>query len=113
MHKITTYFLLAFLMLGTTFSASASIDIPGNEPTYIQNEAVVKHSFNNNTKTLSLNSNVRLNEVVIYNIIGQQTFKQQLNGLRTRVQLSDLKKGVYIAKLKGLNFTKTIRLVIK
>jgi hypothetical protein len=113
MQKITYCFLLVFLLLGTTPIVSANSDIPANEPTLFQKEAIVKHSFNNNSKVLILNSNVRLTEVVIYNIIGQQTFKQQLNGLRLRVQLSDLKKGVYIAKLKGANFTKTIRLVIK
>jgi hypothetical protein len=100
-------------MLGTTLSVSANTYTKANAPAYFQNEAMVKHSFNNDSKILSLNSNVRLTEVVIYNIIGQQTFKKQLNGLQTRIQLSDLKKGVYIAKLKGSNFTKTIRLVIK
>lgn len=113
MQKITICFLLVFLLLGTTSVVSANAIIPVEEPTLFQKETVIKHSFNNDSKILSLNSNVRLTEVTIYNIIGQQTFKQQLNGLRTRVQLTDLKKGVYIAKLKGTNFTKTIRLVIK
>ena len=114
MQKITPYFLLVFLLIGTTSIVSANtITTVNNEPTLVQREAVIKHSFNNDSKILSLKSNIRLTEVVIYNIIGQQTFKQKLNGLSSRVQLSDLNKGVYIAKLKGSNFTKTIRLVIK
>ena len=114
MNKITLLLLLFCLFVGAPTVYSASYEFYGNSTTVLnQKKSSVKHSFSNETKILSLITNVRLSELVIYNVIGQQTLKKKISSLRSNINLSELKKGVYIAQIKGASFTKTIRLVIK
>ena len=113
MPKTTLFILLFCLFIGSTPIWASSADF-NNETTTVlfQNKPSVKHSFSSETKILKLAANVRLSELVIYNVIGQQTAKKKITSLRSHIDLSELKKGVYIAQIKGESFTKTIRLVI-
>ena len=74
----------------------------------------IRHSFNNDTKILTLESAKPLTTLSIYNILGQQTYKVNLEGVYTNVDLSSLQSGIYIAKISNnSNATKTVKLVIK
>ncbi|MBT8267348.1 MAG: choice-of-anchor J domain-containing protein [Bacteroidia bacterium] len=74
----------------------------------------IKHTFNNDTKVLTLDSNVMLSELAIYNILGQESLKVGINNTDADINLSNLEAGIYIAKIIGNNnASKTIKLVVK
>lgn len=90
-----------FLVQGTSLSV--------NE--FEQN--LIHHSFNQNTKELTLESQAILNSIVVYNILGQESMKVNVSSPSTKVNLSELQAGIYIVKIKGNSSSKTIKLVIK
>lgn len=90
-----------FLVQGTSLSV--------NE--FQQN--LIQHSFNQNTKELSLESQEVLNSLSVYNILGQESKKVKLSSQSTKVNLSELQAGIYIVKINGNNASKTIKLVVK
>ena len=47
---------------------------------------------------LKLNANKEISKVVIYNTLGQKAFSKNVNTLNDNLDLSDLKKGIYIMK---------------
>lgn len=74
----------------------------------------ISHTFNQDTKVLTLESRNVLNELSIYNILGQEAVKVNLNNTYSEVNLLTLQPGIYIAKIIGdNNASKTIKLVIK
>ncbi len=74
----------------------------------------ITHTFNQDSKILTLESQKVLKSISIYNILGQETLKVDLNNTRSELNLSTLQAGIYIAKIIGNNnATKTIKLVIK
>lgn len=112
MKRILLLFLLAFCIQMT--SVNASNHIITLEPLTIVQGYKINHSFNNYNKTLSINSNVKLESISVFNILGQESYKLKLNSFDSKVNLSSLNKGIYIAKIKGIgNATKTIKLIIR
>jgi hypothetical protein len=75
---------------------------------------IIQHTFNNDTKLLTLDSQEPLKSVTIFNILGQETLKVALAGNHSQVNLSSLQAGIYIAKIMGdNNASKTIKLAVK
>lgn len=74
---------------------------------------LIQHSFNQNTKELTLESQEILNSLLVYNILGQESKKIKLSNQSTKVNLSELQAGIYIVKINGNNASKTIKLVVK
>ena len=74
----------------------------------------INHTFNNDTKILTLDADVYLNNLTVYNILGQQALKAGINNTFGEIDLSTLQAGIYIANIEGHNnASKTIKLVIK
>lgn len=74
----------------------------------------ITHTFNQDTKVLTLESQNVLKELSIYNILGQEALKVGINNTDANVNLSTLQAGIYIAKITGdNNASKTIKLVVK
>lgn len=74
---------------------------------------LITHSFNQNTKDLTIESETSLNSVSIYNILGQESKSVQLSNSSSTINLSELQTGVYIVKIRGNTGSKTIKLAIK
>ena len=75
---------------------------------------LIKHTFNQETKRLTLESQAVLSNVSIYNILGQEALKTALGNTYSEVDLSSLQAGIYIVKINGdNNASKTIKLVVK
>lgn len=77
---------------------------------------VADQSFNNfnyfvNATGLNLQAGVVMNNVVLYNLLGQQVGSQQLNNTNEIVTLSGLQSGVYLATVTIDGVSKTIRFV--
>lgn len=74
----------------------------------------IVHSFNQNTKVLSLESQSMLNSLSVFNILGQEVLEVKLNNTEADVNLTSLNTGVYITKITGDNgASKTIKLVVR
>jgi hypothetical protein len=74
----------------------------------------IQHKYNNTTKVLTLDSQITLNEMRVFNILGQESLKVGINNTHTEVDMSNLQAGVYIARIVGdNNASKTIKLVVK
>ncbi len=69
-----------------------------------------KYYYNTNTDVLILkSSNSALDSVEIYNILGQNVLNRSLSQSTETVNLSTLKDGIYIARIKIDNSVKTIK----
>lgn len=69
-----------------------------------------KHYYNTNTDILTLkSSNIALDAVEIFNILGQGVLNRKLSQTNETVNLSSLKDGIYIARITIDNRTKTIK----
>ncbi|MCK5402362.1 MAG: choice-of-anchor J domain-containing protein [Flavobacteriaceae bacterium] len=69
-----------------------------------------KHYYNNNTNVLTLkSSNAPINNIEIYNILGQRILIKKLSHTNELINLSTITEGVYIAQISIDNTTKTIK----
>lgn len=72
------------------------------DPALSNNDLKQLYNFSftpNPTKNhLKLNANKEISKVEIYNTLGQKAFSKNLNALNDNLDLSDLKKGIYIMK---------------
>ena len=74
----------------------------------------ITHFYNVETEILSLDSQVPLNEMRVFNILGQEALKVSLSDTHSEISLSGLQAGIYIARITGYNnAAKTIKLVVK
>lgn len=74
----------------------------------------IKHYFNLDSKVLTLNSQVELKDVVLYNVLGQEAYRSSITSNISEQNLSGLQSGIYIAKINAVNNkSKTVKLVIK
>ena len=75
---------------------------------------LIKHTFNQDSKILTLESQAILNTVSIYNMLGQESLRSKLGNTYNELDLSELQAGIYIVKITGDdNASKTIKLVVK
>lgn len=91
-------------------------DLEVNAQTLSLNEfeqTKITHFLNQNTKMLTLESQVVLNELRVFNILGQEAMRTTLNNTTSEVNMSALQAGVYIAKISANGASKTFKLVIK
>ena len=65
----------------------------------------------NKTLFVESNSNIQINEVIIYNFIGQKVIEEKVNVKQLNV--SNLKNGYYIIELVTNNFRTSHKLIIK
>lgn len=74
----------------------------------------IRHTYNGDTKVLSIDSDIFLLQLDIYNVLGQEAMSVRLNNTSSRINLNELQAGIYIGKIIGDNNTsKTIKLVVK
>lgn len=62
--------------------------------------------------TLQLNNSPSTSEAVIYNLQGQALISQNVVEGNNQINTSNLKSGIYILKINGFNFEKTIKIII-
>ncbi|MEQ3796457.1 choice-of-anchor J domain-containing protein [Flavobacteriaceae bacterium MJ-SS4] len=71
-----------------------------------------KHYYNINTKELTLkSSNMRMDKISLFNIIGQNVLNKTLSQTEEKIDLSTLRKGIYIGQVSFDNVVKTIKFV--
>jgi hypothetical protein len=63
--------------------------------------------------TLTLNSPVKINNVEMYNVIGQQVYSGKVNATNTTINVSDLNTGNYLVKMQTENGVVTKKIVVK
>lgn len=74
----------------------------------------IRHIYNTDTKILTIDSDVFLRDLAIFNVLGQEAMKVRLNDTNPRISLSSLQAGIYIARVTGDdNAIKTFKLVVK
>lgn len=74
----------------------------------------ITHRFDQTSKVLTLDSQSVLQQMRVYNVLGQEVMRVSLNNTHTEVDLSRLQSGMYIVKISGVdNASKTIKLVVK
>ena len=70
--------------------------------------------FMNNNNQLNISSNNIFKNIYVYNILGKQVVNQDLNNYSEVINLSNLSKGIYIARFVCKNSSeKSIKLIIK
>jgi hypothetical protein len=109
---------LTFRHFDTVDENSVLIDDVSVEGTLLSNDEFslnsIKHYFNHDSKVLTLESQVALKDVVLYNVLGQETYRSAITSTFSEQNLSGLQSGIYIAKINAANNkSKTIKLVIK
>lgn len=62
---------------------------------------------------LYFESSIALDEIEIFNLIGKRVQQTQLNTIKGRIQLRDLRSGVYFVKFKSAEQSITKKLIIK
>ena len=72
----------------------------------------IKLSLDPNTKTLDINSKAFIEELTIHNVLGQRVLSQKINAYISKVDLSQLKKGVYILMAKSKNKSTSLKFLI-
>jgi len=71
-----------------------------------------KHSYNCDFDILTLeSSNLNIDSIELYNILGQQDLNRNLSQTRETINLSLLKDGIYIAKVNIEGNTQTLKLL--
>jgi hypothetical protein len=74
------------------------------------NKENFKHFYNTNSKTLTLkSSNLPIDSVKIYNLLGQSAINTKLSNTTENIDLSSLADGIYIAQVEINNSTKAIK----
>ncbi|WP_047548012.1 T9SS type A sorting domain-containing protein [Psychroserpens sp. Hel_I_66] len=70
------------------------------------------HFYNTESKELKLNSpQNNLSTLEIYDVLGKNIFNQNLNGNEDSVELSQLKNGIYLARVSTENGIKTLKFI--
>jgi hypothetical protein len=62
---------------------------------------------------LTINANEDINEIVIYNMLGQVVLNQKPNNRKNSIDIGNFKTGIYLAKLKTDNGVTTKRIMKK
>lgn len=88
----------------TDFDCSLGIEIENNFSIIL--------SLDPNTKTLNINSKAFIEALNIYNVLGQPVIFQKTNAYISKVDLSQLKKGVYILMAKSKNKSTSLKFLI-
>ena len=60
---------------------------------------------------LTIKSKVTVDQVTLYNMMGQKVMQQQPNGLDVNMNLAHLNKGIYFVEVKTGNHVKTVKVL--
>ncbi len=67
--------------------------------------------FNLNSNELRLNASIAMQNIKLYNILGQEVVNRNLSNTEETISLSDISAGIYIAQVTIGNSTETFRLM--
>jgi hypothetical protein len=74
----------------------------------------MNHSYDLESKVLTINSQEMLKRVNIYNMLGQEIMSIDVEGVNVNMNLSELNSSIYIVNVEGVNNTSnTIKIVVK
>ena len=79
--------------------------------TDLENEAAFTYFPNPVKNTLTLNAQNTIENVVMYNMLGQQVLRVMPNTVDSELDMSNLQTGTYFVKVTIANVTKTIRVI--
>ena len=72
------------------------------------------HTFDLESKILTINSQETLKRVNIYNMLGQEIMSNDVEGMNVNMNLSELSSSIYIVNVEGVNNTSnTFRIIVK
>ena len=87
---------------GNTFSTEEVISFEMN------------HSYNLESKVLTINSQEMLKRVNIYNMLGQEVMSNDVEGVNVNMSLSELNSSIYIVNVEGVNNTSnSFKIIVK
>ena len=74
----------------------------------------MNHSYNLESKVLTINSQEMLKRVNIYNMLGQEVMSNDVEGMNVNMNLSELNSSIYIVNVEGVNNTSnTFKIIVK
>ncbi|MDC1506114.1 GEVED domain-containing protein, partial [Winogradskyella sp.] len=79
--------------------------------TDLENQAAFTYFPNPVKNTLTLNAQNTIENVVMYNMLGQQVLRVMPNTIDSELDMSNLQTGTYFVKVTIANVTKTIRVI--
>ena len=88
----------------SAFSASLSIDDVNNEAAFTYYPNPVKN-------TLTLNAQNTIEQIAMYNMLGQEVLRATPNTVDSDIDMSQLQTGTYFVKVTIANITETIRVI--
>ena len=88
----------------SAYSASLSIDDIDNETAFTYFPNPVKN-------TLTLNAQNTIENVIMFNMLGQEVLKATPNTIDSELDMSNLQSGAYFVKVTIANITKTVRVI--
>ena len=84
----------------------------GSDVTFVENNIKCVKHVSNTINILGINSKIIIEELTIHNVLGQRVLSQKTNTYITNVDLSQLKKGVYILILKSPKKSTSLKFLI-
>ena len=74
----------------------------------------MNHSYNLESKVLTINSQEMLKRVNIYNMLGQEVMSNDVEGVNVNMSLSELNSSIYIVNVEGVNNTSnSFKIIVK
>ena len=74
----------------------------------------MSHSYDLESKVLTINSQEILKRVNIYNMLGQEIMSNDVEGMNVNMNLSELNSSIYIVNVEGVNNTSnTFKIIVK
>ena len=74
----------------------------------------MSHSYDLESKVLTINSQEMLKRVNIYNMLGQEVMSNDVEGVNVNMSLSELNSSIYIVNVEGVNNTSnTFKIIVK
>jgi hypothetical protein len=74
----------------------------------------MSHSYDLESKVLTINSQEMLKRVNIYNMLGQEVMSNDVEGVNVNISLSELNSSIYIVNVEGVNNTSnTFKIIVK
>ena len=74
-------------------------------------ESGFRHFYNKDTNNLTLESNTPMQFIEIYNILGQSILNKPLSKTEETIDLTNITKGAYLARINVENIYKTIKFI--
>lgn len=112
MKQTVLYFLLVFLSFQGMAVANnnAGGDVIGGEPNVLPNwDAKIYPNPNNGVFNVMVTGSSAALDVLVFNVIGEKVFELRILGdHRAKIDLSGLKKGLYVVQIVDKNRSETV-----